>query len=799
MLRHTPIVALLQVHKVYYSIRQVGTYELHIALREQSIPLAGSPFRLEVVAGPASAQGTEVHRGATALLGTVGDEEDRGCFLLLQSADKMRNACTVGGSEVECEAEIMRRVERAEDGSIITKKDHVEVKTKVVDKKDGTYSLCWRSLQSGVFSAHVTILGEAVLGSPFPIRFIPDRPVLAKTVCRGRGLKDIQAGQPAEVRLQLLDQFSNVSVYETLTFGFHLVMEEAANKEKNKWRNPDNPSDLFEGSWSNDEFRLVYKPERAGGFDLHLWCLSQDTQEAEDERRNARREEEEGGRKSRRAVEIAERVQRLALPGSPFRVRCRPNVADAAGSVIDGFYLTETVDERSKIREKSVAVAAGAIQQDDTIQPSGSTVGAGETILIRPKVADAFGNVVAAPPGGLKFTLQTSSGQEAEETRTVELESVALLRGDVTTYETRYTPKVLGHCSCSITLGGLPMRGSPISFDVLAGVPDTKMSRVVVPEPPLLAGTHYEVELITVDRFGNECTQGGAIITAKLQGANVPPGHDPNLEVVDNGNGRYIFKAWVKGPSDFKLYISIFKHAIDPMAVSDPKNVSEFPPMPLNFTTLKALRAKQDREARKAEKSVENKSTEKSERREGTEKRKEGKDDAVANQPRRGGSPDSGGSSLGTSLPQAGASLSDAAAASLGAATSLGAMSTERSASRSIGAQSSEGETVSAGNSLKAKGAQGGGRSAGGTPDQLRRGQRGRLSSGDAPDQLTKGTASATSKLRAAGAELMAEIYVSKQAVDSGGAVFGGTEAIAEAMADGLRKDVVKSKVNRRK
>jgi len=63
MLRHTPIVALLQVHKVYYSIRQVGTYELHIALREQSIPLAGSPFRLEVVAGPASAQGTEVHSG----------------------------------------------------------------------------------------------------------------------------------------------------------------------------------------------------------------------------------------------------------------------------------------------------------------------------------------------------------------------------------------------------------------------------------------------------------------------------------------------------------------------------------------------------------------------------------------------------------------------------------------------------------------------------------------------------------------------------------------------------------------
>ena len=39
---------LFETHKVYYSIGLVGSYELHVGLREKRMALPGSPFTLEV-------------------------------------------------------------------------------------------------------------------------------------------------------------------------------------------------------------------------------------------------------------------------------------------------------------------------------------------------------------------------------------------------------------------------------------------------------------------------------------------------------------------------------------------------------------------------------------------------------------------------------------------------------------------------------------------------------------------------------------------------------------------------------
>lgn len=207
-----------ETHKVYFSVGQVGSYELHVALREQSVPLHGSPFALEVVAGPASALGTEVSLAHGPLAGTVGIEEgwpDKGglglgCSLVLQSADKCGNACTVGGEKVECEAEVVRskswEAEQAAAAAMVAReavpigrrKEEIkwEVVTHVKDTSDGRYSLYWRSKQSGAFRAHVKIDGKPVIGSPFPIRFLADRPVLSKTIVKGSGLKEVRAVVP---------------------------------------------------------------------------------------------------------------------------------------------------------------------------------------------------------------------------------------------------------------------------------------------------------------------------------------------------------------------------------------------------------------------------------------------------------------------------------------------------------------------------------------------------------------------------------------------------------------------------
>ena len=61
------------------------------------------------------------------------------------------------------------------------------------------------------------------------------------------------------------------------------------------------------------------------------------------------------------------------------------------------------------------------------------------------------------------------------------------VRGDVTSYEVRYTPKLLGRYLAQITLRERPIQGSPLLFEALAGMPDTKTSRFVLPEAPLFA------------------------------------------------------------------------------------------------------------------------------------------------------------------------------------------------------------------------------------------------------------------------------------------------------------------------
>ena len=65
------------------------------------------------------------------------------------------------------------------------------------------------------------------------------------------------------------------------------------------------------------------------------------------------------------------------------------------------------------------------------------------------------------------------------------------------------------------------------------------------------------------DRYGNECTQGGCIITGKYQGANMPPGQDPNVEVVDGKDGTYTFKLWMKAGADVNVCDYAGRSALD--------------------------------------------------------------------------------------------------------------------------------------------------------------------------------------------------------------------------------------------
>jgi len=284
------------------------------------------------------------------------------------------------------------------------------------------------------------------------------------------------------------------------------------------------------------------------------------------------------------------------------------------------------------------------------------------------------------------------------------------------------------------------------------------MSRIVPPEPPLFAGASYELELVTVDRFGNDCTKGGAWILGKLQGSNMPSGQDPNVEVVDQKNGRYTFKLWLKAPADIKLYISVVKQSADTTAAGDTsKTVSEFAPVPLSFTSLKALRAKQERDTRRAEKAA----------------AAGGASGALAIGP--DASLNASGSigashSQGASTPLAGGSMNNPH-------SSMGA----QSANRSLGMQS-----------MASSGALSGSDSIG--HESHRSGEK--LTAAKNPLGMPA-KASTRGKLRGAGAEFMAEVYIPKAAAASGKGPFGGPVGVIEAAVDGLRKDAARARARR--
>lgn len=232
---------LVETHKVYFSCTLVGTYLLHVGLRDQSISLPGSPFRLEVVPGPACAAGTTLPEDiALPFRGVVGSDSEQGCNFLLHACDKVGNRCRDGGAVVKCESH------------------DEDVRSNVVDKGDGTYLLTWRSDRSGDYLVHIAIDAVAIVGSPFPLRLSSDTPDLLRTEASGMGLSETLAGKPATIRLQLLDQFSNVAMAsDWLIFGMTLIP--SGDKDlKNKWKELEAPSDGFQGIWVDEQYQMTY-------------------------------------------------------------------------------------------------------------------------------------------------------------------------------------------------------------------------------------------------------------------------------------------------------------------------------------------------------------------------------------------------------------------------------------------------------------------------------------------------------------------------------------------------------------
>jgi hypothetical protein len=112
--------------------------------------------------------------------------------MVIFAADKMGNQCIKGGANVKI---------------IVDSDGAVEALT--TDNEDGSYRFQWRSHKSGTYSVAVTIDGVAVGGSPTMLTMLAANLDVGNCAIDGAGLSDAVAGDPAVVRIQCKDRYSN--------------------------------------------------------------------------------------------------------------------------------------------------------------------------------------------------------------------------------------------------------------------------------------------------------------------------------------------------------------------------------------------------------------------------------------------------------------------------------------------------------------------------------------------------------------------------------------------------------------
>ena len=388
------------------------------------------------------------------------------------------------------------------------------VQATMQDQADGTYLLTWMTTKAGTFEATIKIGDTQIIGSPFPIQLSSCSPDLSKSELRGEGLKTAIAGKPATITINFFDMYENTTVpSDAFLFGLCML------KEKEKLT-PAAKAYPFEGSWIDKAlgvYELSYIAEQAGTTELHVWC------------------------------DPSAKGERIPLPGSPFPVHCYSGVATAKVSQVDGWTKeAKALDKHGK-----------AVQTDS------SKIVAGDFIVVRPMVLDAFSNAATLPDGALNIWAVDPKGREEP------LSFSQQSRGGVTTYDVRFECIHRGSHNIHVCLGNDPIKGSPVGFDVLAAGAEPSNCRLVMPTTDVLySNVAHSILLETFDKFNNPLNFGGLATNVRLQLVKQSM-HDqtmlmPNnhtINTVDNGDGTYCVEIMlIKIAANIKVIVNMDKN-----------------------------------------------------------------------------------------------------------------------------------------------------------------------------------------------------------------------------------------------
>ena len=448
---------------------------------------------------------------------------------------------------------------------------------------------------SGTFKVSILVFGEHVVGSPTEITLASMTPKLSKTIIEGDGLNAGTAGVISRFFLTFLDEHNNPA-HPGRNLKFGLALQQGRGYK-----------DLVSMDYTFTavdakacRYSVEFVPQKDGVFDLHIFADDSDRQ--------------------------GEKNERVPFEGSPFHCTIAAGEASADMSHVDG-WLKETVVHKDK-HGKAVS------QEPDTIV-------AGDTVMLRPQICDAIGNLTILPEGALSIKLVYPDGSTAEwpekavKTATKELArdktaaqpaaatmvvdgtaerldaaaTAALsgahpiklsttVKGGTTIYEVRHDATHAGAHEVHLALRGEPIRGSPVIFDVVAAAADVKSAKLFAPtESPLYSNHTYAVILHTYDRFNNRVLHGGLAVAGRLQLIKkdvndlttiMPNNHTIEVEDLDDGTYR-INVTLLKIAANVKVIVNMDKNI--------PANGGDLPAVTCQFVQREPRSAKELSEA----------------------------------------------------------------------------------------------------------------------------------------------------------------------------------------------------------
>ena len=513
-------------HQVSYSVGKVGQYLLHVRLRQQALAVTGSPFALTVTPGPAHASATSIEPDQVPLVGVVGMQEAEGVRLTMQAADQMGNICTKGGADVK------------------TSCGSTGVEAYVDDLGDGTYLMRWQSKVSGMYEAKVTINNVTVVNSPCKFKLTSNSPELPKSQIEGEGLKHAVAGEPAAFTILFYDTFGNLATQSDPSFKIKLAVTHERRKVQDLKEHP------FEGTWSAEnegEYKITYIAKFAGHEDLHVWCDPYD------------------------------RGERIVLPGSPFNLHVTSGVPSAQESSVESWSIEHRTEKEKGGTHKKKPAPSGA---DEGADDGLLRIVAGDSICVKPQILDVFKNATKLSDGQLTGMVLAPDGSETN------LNVTQQTKASVVTYEVRYETLRHGKHELHVLLGGEPVVGSPILFQVIANAAEPATTKLLLPENADALEADYDhpsvVTLKTYDKYGNPCSTGGLLATGRLslikkdaadQTLLMPNNHSVTIE--DMHDGTYAIRVAIKMAATVKLIVNMDKNM--------PAGAGELPPAQLNF------------------------------------------------------------------------------------------------------------------------------------------------------------------------------------------------------------------------